>query len=279
MKIRQSEKFLTTCEKSQDKNLTVKRPFRNLDAGRLVRCNSLRCNKFTLIELLVVIAIIAILAAILLPALKNAKDSAKRIVCASNLKQFGSAMSMYLNDYNAWYPSGSLTSPAGTCWDIQLADYVNYTLDYSVSAKPFSLYHCPAGTPYEGINNLAISRGYAMNRYVAQNDYNNGRTGIPYEDRQMLLMERWNLSFGTPTEMTVGLAGSNVMYSGLAAGENASIGIRHNNGCNFVRKDNSVSWGRLTPAYTYGEGIFYLIYTSGALKGQINVGGVRSQYF
>src|SRR5262245_55836433 len=72
---------------------------------------NIRQSAFTLIELLVVIAIIALLAALLLPALKNARAQAKRVACLGNLHQVGVGMLMYASDFggrlaaNAPYPA------------------------------------------------------------------------------------------------------------------------------------------------------------------------------
>lgn len=60
---------------------------------------------FTLIELLVVIGIIAILAAMLMPALSKAREKANQADCMSQLKQIGLALKMYANDQRGWYPA------------------------------------------------------------------------------------------------------------------------------------------------------------------------------
>jgi len=76
----------------------------------------LRNAAFTLIELLVVVAIIAILAAMLLPALAAAREKARRATCANNMSQIAKGLEMYLGDYGEYYPSWVAAPGAAFTW-------------------------------------------------------------------------------------------------------------------------------------------------------------------
>jgi prepilin-type N-terminal cleavage/methylation domain-containing protein/prepilin-type processing-associated H-X9-DG protein len=199
---------------------------------------------FTLIELLVVIAIIAILAAILFPVFAQAREKSRSSACQSNLKQLGTGLLMYLDDWDDTYPPGWYQGDEAKGdyghWQIKLSRYIGESRDWG---QLTSIRTCPS----------------ALAGWNWTYSYN---TNLNYLSMSELIHPSITLAFGDGTQVGAWNWGASATFNGIAPQKDEARGIhdrdpepsegdnvyarkvryRHSGGANFCFADGHVKW-------------------------------------
>ena len=234
-----------------------------------------RRESFTLIELLVVIAIIAILAAMLLPALNQARERGKSTKCISNLKTFGFAVITYCDTYRDFMPrpagyavgnNGEVGVSGNSFWHTAFAALKLVNAAIPSSSRRVEIFMCPSETMQRvGVSGSTVytvwntykGTAYGMNRYLSVS-YKSAATGslCPYADKK-ITQARW------PSK-TCSIGGKWIHPLINSGAINAEMrpryyvpAERHSDNWNYATLDGGVksrkSYPKKGDAYDYGD--------------------------
>ncbi len=195
---------------------------------------------FTLIELLVVVAIIAVLVAMLLPALSSARDKAKSVMCQHNLKSVGLAVQLYMDDNN-----GKLWAVYNHAINGEYAPFWNERLYSNHYTKERNIFYCPMFKPYK-MENLPLQgnwmwftygercRSYVPNNPIFVIDFNK----IDWPSTYFIIGDSvrydWQLA---DWAQSYRLIEWEIFYDPMIRPDYGNIQTRHNNYANFLFGD------------------------------------------
>jgi prepilin-type N-terminal cleavage/methylation domain-containing protein/prepilin-type processing-associated H-X9-DG protein len=282
----------------------------NSPSIRLRRCQKRWRQGFTLIELLVVIAIIAILAALLLPALNKAKEAAKSIECRSNLHQLQLCWHMYADDYsgimvpNDWVADLTMTGNGGVlaqdltqtswCMGNALTDTntagIQQGLLYPYNNSP-GIYHCPSdrstivdanGNPLSQLRVRSYNMSQSVNGYGWLVDPS---SGLPVDVVQPCFQKYSSITNPLPSQLFVFIDENEQTLEDDQFGypmPNYDYGVwwdmpsnRHDQGANLSFADGHVEhWGWRAPMLPTSE---FQVVSPAQMSDYVRIGNAMRQ--
>lgn len=209
-----------------------------------------RAAGFTLIELMIVVAILGILAGLMTGVIGYVQNSAKRNECLNNLRQWGGAMSMYLDEHRSrTLPTYEADVNSETAWFNVLPPYLekgsasSSYKELAAAGKPIphpgegskSIFLCPLDDgPADEMDPTAYYSSYTMNVYV-----NSGENKPPRSKRLRDSQLKFPSSFVVMTEACDGRAGGATSGAGqnLVSADGSATAFRHNKSINLLFAD------------------------------------------